>query len=105
MDLVTKKRLLLFAGSGNPELSQEISTNLKVPLGEAMRSQTLEGRLAGPFHHAVGPAFPLRSKMLVRCGPRYQSRSAQPIAVTSRPGSSAAHGSVSGSSSRSSGSA
>ena len=34
MELVTKKRLMLFAGEGNRELSEEIAENLKVPLGE-----------------------------------------------------------------------
>ena len=32
MELVTKKRLLLFAGSGNPELSEEIAANWRASI-------------------------------------------------------------------------
>jgi len=45
MELTTKKRLMLFAGSGNPELSDEISTNLKVPLGDIKLSRFANGEL------------------------------------------------------------
>ncbi|MGZ4736478.1 MAG: ribose-phosphate diphosphokinase, partial [Acidimicrobiia bacterium] len=45
MELVTKKRLMLFAGSGNPELSQEISANLKMPLGDIKLSRFANGEL------------------------------------------------------------
>ena len=45
MELVTKKRLMLFAGSGNPELSQEIAANLKVPLGDIKLSRFANGEL------------------------------------------------------------
>ena len=34
MELVSKKKLMLFAGQGNEELSAEIAECLKVPLGE-----------------------------------------------------------------------
>ena len=53
MDLVTKKRLLLFAGSGNPELSQEISTNLKVPLGDIKLSRFANGELYCRYGESV----------------------------------------------------
>ena len=46
-----------------------------------------------PSHQTVGPALPFPSKSTEACGPRYQSRSFQPIVVGSRVGSSAAHGS------------
>jgi ribose-phosphate pyrophosphokinase len=45
MELVTKKRLMLFAGSGNPALSEEISANLKVPLGDVKLSRFANGEL------------------------------------------------------------
>jgi ribose-phosphate pyrophosphokinase len=45
MELVTKKRLMLFAGSGNPELSEEIATNLQVPLGDIKLSRFANGEL------------------------------------------------------------
>jgi ribose-phosphate pyrophosphokinase len=45
MELVTKKRLMLFAGSGNPELSEEIATNLKMPLGDIKLSRFANGEL------------------------------------------------------------
>jgi ribose-phosphate pyrophosphokinase len=45
MELVTKKRLMLFAGSGNPELSSEIATDLKVPLGDIKLSRFANGEL------------------------------------------------------------
>src|SRR6195952_3116480 len=53
MDLVTKKRLLLFAGSGNPELSQEIATNLKVPLGDIKLSRFANGELYCRYGESV----------------------------------------------------
>jgi ribose-phosphate pyrophosphokinase len=45
MEQVTKKRLSLFAGSGNPELSEEIASNLKVPLGDIKLSRFANGEL------------------------------------------------------------
>ena len=53
MDLVTKKRLLLFAGSGNPELSQEIATNLKLPLGDIKLSRFANGELYCRYGESV----------------------------------------------------
>jgi hypothetical protein len=34
MELITKKKLMLFAGRGNEQLSKEIAEHLRVPLGE-----------------------------------------------------------------------
>jgi ribose-phosphate pyrophosphokinase len=45
MDQVTTKRLMLFAGSGNPELSQEIAAHLKLPLGDIKLSRFANGEL------------------------------------------------------------
>jgi ribose-phosphate pyrophosphokinase len=45
MELVTKKRLMLFAGSGNPELSNEIASHLKMPLGDIKLSRFANGEL------------------------------------------------------------
>ena len=53
MELVTKKRLLLFAGSGNPELSQEIATNLKLPLGDIKLSRFANGELYCRYGESV----------------------------------------------------
>jgi ribose-phosphate pyrophosphokinase len=53
MDLVSKKRLLLFAGSGNPELSQEIAQNLKLPLGDIKLSRFANGELYCRYGESV----------------------------------------------------
>jgi ribose-phosphate pyrophosphokinase len=45
MDLVPTKRLMLFAGNGNRELSEEISHCLGVPLGEIVLSSFANGEL------------------------------------------------------------
>ena len=45
MDQVTTKRLMLFAGSGNPELSEEIAAHLKLPLGDIKLSRFANGEL------------------------------------------------------------
>jgi ribose-phosphate pyrophosphokinase len=45
MELVTKKRLMLFAGRGNEQLSKEIAECLKVPLGEIILSTFSNGEL------------------------------------------------------------
>ncbi len=45
MELVSKKRLMLFAGSGNRELSEEIAANLGVPLGDVKLSSFANGEL------------------------------------------------------------
>ena len=57
-----------------------------------------------PVPPDVGPALPAVSKSCSLYGPRYQSRSFQPIVVGSSGGSSAAHGSTGSVGSRSSGS-
>ena len=53
MDLVTKKRLMLFAGSGNPELSEEIAANLKLPLGDIKLSRFANGELYCRYGESV----------------------------------------------------
>lgn len=45
MELVTKKRLTLFAGRGNPELSADIAAHLKVPLGDVKLSSFANGEV------------------------------------------------------------
>lgn len=45
MELLTKKRLMLFAGRGNPELSEEIAAHLKVPLGDVKLSSFANGEI------------------------------------------------------------
>ena len=45
MELTPTKTLQLFAGSGNPELSQEIAANMGVPLGDVKLSRFANGEL------------------------------------------------------------
>jgi len=45
MELVSKKQLLLFAGSGHPSLSEEIAENLDVPLAPVTLSSFANGEL------------------------------------------------------------
>jgi ribose-phosphate pyrophosphokinase len=45
MELVTKKKLMLVAGRGHPELSQEVSEHLGVPLGEVVLSTFANGEI------------------------------------------------------------
>ncbi len=45
MELVSKKRLLLFAGRGHPELSEEIAENLQVPLAPVTLSSFSNGEM------------------------------------------------------------
>ena len=53
MELVTKKRLMLFAGSGNPELSEEIASALKLPLGDIKLSRFANGELYCRYGESV----------------------------------------------------
>ena len=53
MELVPKKRLMLFAGQGNLELSHEISECLKVPLGEVELSTFANGELYAKYCESV----------------------------------------------------
>ena len=53
MELVNKKRLMLFAGSGNGELSAEIAKCLKVPLGEVVLSSFANGELYCRYGESV----------------------------------------------------
>src|SRR5262245_30558536 len=45
MELVTKKKLMLVAGRGHPELSGEVSEHLGVPLGEVVLSTFANGEI------------------------------------------------------------
>ena len=45
MELVTKKRLVLVAGRGHPELSTEVAEHLHVPLGECVLSTFANGEI------------------------------------------------------------
>lgn len=53
MELVTKKRLMLFSGRGARELSEEIAENLKVPLGEVVLSTFANGELYCRFGESI----------------------------------------------------
>ena len=45
MEIVTKKKMMLFSGTIHPALSQEISDNLGVPLSKAMLSRFADGEI------------------------------------------------------------
>src|SRR5436190_15776021 len=45
MELVTKKKLILVAGRGPPELSAEVAEHLKVPLGDCVLSTFANGEI------------------------------------------------------------
>jgi ribose-phosphate pyrophosphokinase len=53
MELVTKKRLMLFAGRGNEALSEEIAENLKVPLGEIKLSTFSNGEIYCRYRESI----------------------------------------------------
>ena len=53
MELVSKKKLMLFAGQGNEELSQEISECLKVPLGDVKLSTFASGELYARYSESI----------------------------------------------------
>ncbi|MEX2100038.1 MAG: ribose-phosphate diphosphokinase [Acidimicrobiia bacterium] len=53
MELVTKKRLLLFAGRGHPGLSEEISHNLDVPLSSVTLSTFANGEIYCRFDESI----------------------------------------------------
>ena len=59
MELVTKKKLLLYSGDSHPELAQEIAGHLGVQLGEANLRQFANGELEGrtALHVSIGQAF------------------------------------------------
>ena len=45
MELVSKKKLILVAGRGHPELSAEVAEHLDVPLGEVVLSTFSNGEI------------------------------------------------------------
>jgi ribose-phosphate pyrophosphokinase len=53
VELVSKKKLMLFAGQGNPELSQEIAECLKVPLGDVKLSTFASGELYARYGESI----------------------------------------------------
>jgi ribose-phosphate pyrophosphokinase len=53
MELVTKKRLMLFSGMGNAALAQEIARNLGVPLGEVELSRFANGEMYARYEESV----------------------------------------------------
>jgi len=53
VELVSKKKLMLFAGQGNEELSQEISECLKVPLGDVKLSTFASGELYARYSESI----------------------------------------------------
>ncbi len=53
MELVSKKKLMLFAGQGNEDLSQEIAECLNVPLGEVKLSTFASGELYARYGESI----------------------------------------------------
>src|SRR5882672_7882952 len=45
MEVLTKKRLILVAGRGHPELSNEVAEHLEIPLGECVLSTFANGEI------------------------------------------------------------
>src|SRR6476619_3390510 len=56
MELVTKKKLILVAGRGHPELSTEVAENLEVPLGECVLSTFANGEIYCRFGENIRSA-------------------------------------------------
>ena len=53
MELVTKKRLLLFAGRGHPALSEEIAHHLKAPLASVTLSTFANGEIYCRYDESI----------------------------------------------------
>ncbi|HEX5267593.1 MAG TPA: ribose-phosphate pyrophosphokinase-like domain-containing protein, partial [Acidimicrobiales bacterium] len=53
MELVTKKRLDLYAGRSHPELAQEIADHLGVQLGEPNLSEFANGEMHCRFNESI----------------------------------------------------
>ncbi len=53
MELVSKKKLMLFAGQGNEELSSEIADCLEVPLGQIKLSTFASGELYARYGESI----------------------------------------------------
>jgi ribose-phosphate pyrophosphokinase len=53
MELVTKKRLLLFSGRGNVALATEIAENLGVPLGDVQLATFANGELYARYEESI----------------------------------------------------
>jgi ribose-phosphate pyrophosphokinase len=53
MEVVTKKKLMLFSGRGNDALNKEIAEHLEVPLGEVVLSTFANGELYCRFGESV----------------------------------------------------
>jgi ribose-phosphate pyrophosphokinase len=53
VELVSKKKLMLFAGQGNLELSEEIAQGLKVPLGDVKLSTFSSGELYARYSESI----------------------------------------------------
>src|ERR1041385_2781847 len=53
MELVTKKRLMLFSGRGHVPLAAEIADNLGVPLGEVQLETFANGELYARYEESI----------------------------------------------------
>jgi ribose-phosphate pyrophosphokinase len=53
MEVVTKKRMMIFSGSAYPELAREVADHLGMRLGEAKTSQFANGELYARFAESV----------------------------------------------------
>jgi ribose-phosphate pyrophosphokinase len=53
MELVTKKKLLLYSGGAHPELAAEIAEHLKVDLGDANLRTFANGEMHCRFNESV----------------------------------------------------
>ncbi len=65
MEVVTKKRMMIFSGSSNPELAREVSDHLGMRLGEVKLSRFANGELYARYAESVRGAdvFVLQSHL------------------------------------------
>jgi len=63
VEVVTKKRMMIFSGSAYPELAREVADHLGMRVGEAQRSQFANGELYARFAESVrgADAFVIQS--------------------------------------------
>lgn len=71
MDVVTRKRMMIFSGSSNPELAREVADHLGMRTGKVRLQTFANGELYARFEESVrgADAFVLQSHLSVPGGP------------------------------------
>jgi ribose-phosphate pyrophosphokinase len=67
MEVVTKKRMMIFSGSSYPELSREVADHLGMRVGEVKLSQFANGELYARFAESVRGPTPSCCSRTSRC--------------------------------------